>query len=426
MAPLLWLMFVHGIVQDLYAKLGESAVNQALTLFADDHHWQRTFTDLASFEAALDSIGVLFNTLTQHGMHVSPSKSKAAIILRGTLSGTVRKRYLRSTAEGVELRLHLSKCLIDLPVVSSFSYLGAQVGYGLFENQTLDHRICKAKANFWRLVKVLRGRHQLGQHHRISLYRSCVWSSLSYALDCCGITRKGAHVLHTLVLRHLRGILRSPAHLDHTTDVEILNTAGLLPPLDMLRLGIIKEAQVPVVDSFILSADSEWVSHLLDALRRPTQALQEVRPADGNPIACSVCGVMYIGRQALLSHMQKAHPEARIRPSQTTTHTLDKAADARNGLPQCTHCQKHFTTWNGLRTHIEGGRCTVLSAIPAHFAEPQTSQTEALKEVVPVKPAEASATSTGTPHTAPQVLPPAAPCTLSSPTSVWHVHKLSP
>ena len=121
----------------------------------------------------------------------------------------------------------------------------------------------------------------------------------------------------------------------------------------------------------------------------------------GKPIACSVCGVMYFGRQALLSHMQKAHPEARIRPSQTTTHTLDKAADARNGLPQFSHCQKHFTTWNGLRRHIEGGRCTVLSATPARFAEPQTSQTEALKEVVPVKPAEASATSTGTPHTAP-------------------------
>ena len=73
-APLLWLMFVHGIVQDLYAKLGESAVNQALTLFADDHHWQRTFTDLASFEAALCSQTLLAQHCRRRGFASTPQQ----------------------------------------------------------------------------------------------------------------------------------------------------------------------------------------------------------------------------------------------------------------------------------------------------------------------------------------------------------------
>ena len=83
---------------------------------------------------------LLRGTLAEMGMLVSPSKSKA--ILRCTGPGTeqLKRKYIRKTAEGKVLRIRSANDCVDIPLVDSFTYLGAIVSYDHFEDRTLAHR----------------------------------------------------------------------------------------------------------------------------------------------------------------------------------------------------------------------------------------------------------------------------------------------
>ena len=167
--------------QDLANKLGQDTVCKLLTIFADDYLVADSFSSIVEFESLLEIVTVLFRVLAAFGMLVSDSKSKAVLTLRGSLANTVRRRFVRpaSDGEGNVLRIHTSSGPLCIPLVDSFVYLGTVISYGNFEAQTLDHRLAKGEAAYHRLGKVLKGRHSLSSRQRLSLWRSCVWSTVS-------------------------------------------------------------------------------------------------------------------------------------------------------------------------------------------------------------------------------------------------------
>ncbi|OLQ01285.1 hypothetical protein AK812_SmicGene15967 [Symbiodinium microadriaticum] len=267
-APLLWLIFSHEVSCALADKLGSATVLRVLTIFADDYHLADSFTSMAELEALLDVITVLFRTLEAFGMEVSDQKSKAIMVLRGTLSNTVRRRFVRSSpqGEGSELRIHTRGGALNIPLTDCFTYLGARVSYTNFEKQTLEWRLHKGEAAFQRLGTVLKGRHHLTASQRLRLWRSCVWTTIQYGLTASGLTPWGARVLETSVVRQLRAILKLPAHLTQTTNAQVCAAANIPLPTQMLQHLLQAEgdrlSKAPP-DPLVCSPAQDWWQHLV-------------------------------------------------------------------------------------------------------------------------------------------------------------------
>ena len=383
-APLLWLIFVHSITMDLADRIGLEVVLAALTLFADDFHWAQEFSSMSQLEATIDNIKLLFRLLKNHGMTLSPTKSKAILVLRGTLAQTARQRYTANTPEGKALRLQHLSGDVHIPLVSQFVYLGAVASYGPFEMLTLKHRISCGMANFWRMVKILRGRHTLSPRIRCELWRACVWSSISYSLNSCGLTEASSALLTSTILRQLRSLYKDPVHISHVSHSDFLSKHGLMSPVKMLQVAMDNEQPKPH-DPLACHPHCPWWEHVYQSLKEPPmKSLQAVEGSSCQATACSICGLYFANSSAVLIHQAKKHPEHQ-RATQIG-HTFHKLRDSLHGLPQCKYCHKKFPKWPGLKAHINGGHCKVLTSqaacpttttdvpTPAHHTAPGNDQ----------------------------------------------------
>eukprot|EP00439_Symbiodinium_sp_Y106_P081246 s2124_g20.t1 len=304
-SPLLWLIFSHAISSRLECTIGTRQLNKMLTIFADDYHAAGTFESLRELEQFLSCIAVLFKVLKSFGMAVSDTKSKAVLALRGTLSTSIRKRFVRKGPEGHFLRIPLLEGALCIPLVSQFRYLGVQLSCTSFENATLHYRLDKLKAAFGRLGTVLKGRHHLTSAQRISLWRACVWSTMSYGLTACGLTLAGHKTLETLVIRHVRAILRLPVHITRTTNPEVAAEAGIRLPSSELACMLQREAQrrADCADPHVVLPTGAWWRHVQSSLQSTPESANLSLAPDTTPHACPECGVSYCSRAALLTHM---------------------------------------------------------------------------------------------------------------------------
>ena len=194
---------------------------------------------------------------------------------------------------------------------------------------------------------------------------------MSYGLTTCGLTAAGHKTLETLVVRQLRAILRLPAHLTQTTNQEVALQAGILLPSEALSAMLQREAQrrAHCQDHHVALPTGAWWKHVHASLRpTPEQDSLSLVASTATPQVCPVCGVSYATRTALLTHMAKQH--AAEYPT-SCPEPFDKTLDAIGGLPQCSHCQKKFATWQLLQRHVEGNYCAVRhSFLPQPPADP--------------------------------------------------------
>ena len=104
---------------------------------------------------------------------------------------------------------------LTIPWVNSVPYLGIVLSFENPENLTVDNNLMKAKSRYMQLRKLLTGRSSLSRQHRIELWTTCIVPIALCGLEVTGITDKGASQLRALLIRQLRAIARSPAHLTH-------------------------------------------------------------------------------------------------------------------------------------------------------------------------------------------------------------------
>ena len=289
--------------------------------------------------------------------------------LRGTLSPQVRRRFIRPTPDGKVLQIQGSHQNLTIPLRSQFTYLGAQVSYHAFENQTLQYRLDKGTAAYSRLGSVLKARHHLNAQQRVCLWQSCVWSTISYGLTTCGLTPAGHKSLETTVLRHLRAILRVPVHLTHTTNADVARQAGVGLPHAILNRLLDTESDRKQAsewfDPLTYGPHSSWWQHLKTSLQPPVESIQLVAPdLMIKPYTCPTCGISYATRAAMLAHITKSHSDP---TAVKAAITFDKAKDAIGGMPQCAACGKQFPTWHLLQRHVVGNYCAA-----KHADQPQS------------------------------------------------------
>ena len=207
--------------------------------------------------------------------------------------------------------------------------------------QTFLSRQQAASSNRARLAKLL---------HSVSLYMSCVRSSLIFGLHATGLTDAVLRKLSATDSRHLRAIARSPAHITHESTAELRRRLRVVSP-EMALVALLRRRIRACTDPASV-ADMEqqlkWLTHLTEPTV-PGQAGSHCRLVPCSVsigVACPTCG------QYTKQHGPRPERAPTPKSTQYTAHTVD-------GLPQCRHCLSRFTRAEALQKHLRGA-CPVL------------------------------------------------------------------
>ena len=187
----------------------------------------------------------------------------------------------------------------------------------------------------------------------------------------------------TAVLKHLRAILRLPAHLTHISTAEIWSRAEL--PMSYARLD---------------NTVQQHPKQLLDKLEHPAQnapdittttvAAQHLRAQVGAletilHVSCPYCQDTFVTEHAMRIHCSLKH-ESIPRLSTRTPTVFKPELHSKAGMPPCRLCDRQFWRWTHLVQHIEKGACRCLGGqsdvlapvpddqVPADIQQPPTAE----------------------------------------------------
>ena len=200
-----------------------SQTDQLLDYYADDTLFHAEFDSVQGLRVAIGRAEQLLECLTEAGLQINDEKTQ--VLLK--LSGSKSKQILRDITEMRRGKRHLRIFTLwtqrMLPIVDKAKYLGAQLSYESFKDATAQHRVVAARAAYGRLRRILTSRSNLSLASRVKLWSACVGTCLYYALDSCGVTLSGLQKIRVLVQKHLTAISRTPAHITHVGNQELLD-----------------------------------------------------------------------------------------------------------------------------------------------------------------------------------------------------------
>ena len=241
----------------------------------------------------------------------------------------------------------------DIPIKSTHVYLGIVLTYGMYEEETMKHRLRLAAVHKHRLSRILQGRGGLTRPQRLRLWRVAIATSMMYATHVVGLTQASFRSLHVMMVRHLRAIMQSPRHLTQEA-----------------RLGLptrISRAMLP-----------RMLLHRLHSLRCDMLALSEAPAPRGTrvvevPAAAPVFECQFCGQVFATLHMVKSH-EGKMHKHTAPTQQLPNASYfSSGGLPQCRFCGETFARWTHLKRHVNQNRCAGLRRQVTTIADSTTA-----------------------------------------------------
>ncbi|CAE7438288.1 unnamed protein product, partial [Symbiodinium necroappetens] len=188
LAPSLWVLYTGLILTYIKQKVSM----HDSTVFADDFlfHWLVDSTD--QLKGAFNHISFVLDTLAAFGMTISPGKSAVLIGVRGSKVGSIlQKHVFKDPRKGKFLHCPTRHGTTRLPVVTQHPYLGAILSYQSMEALTLKERVRQSWSSFHRILPALRS-NSVALRSRISVWQSCVFSTLMHGLDSVGLAPGGS------------------------------------------------------------------------------------------------------------------------------------------------------------------------------------------------------------------------------------------
>ena len=391
LAPSLWSLITVALLRALAEKCGTQWVTDLVTMYADDllETWEvYTRKDL---DLLMQAVSQSFQLLEALGLQVQPQKTKVVLALRGRQARLWIRRHTLDTPDGRVLLIPAPNGKPHhLPIVSSIKYLGVVLSYGDFEGATLTHRLSCAEANRSRILRILHSR-SVSLRRRVQLWRACVFSSAVYGLHVVGLRPKHLRRLTVALVRHLRAIAGSFAHIHHEASRALLDRLGVADPLEAIRQRnqTLVESSWSTKDPQVshprvlgrLRVVNEALTRLSSSLRAQTEAVQgelvdQVLPSppqsrEGAPwgqlvhssgglkealFHCWHCDLCFAELAALKRHLQDAH-DAHTLPVSSETGFREHSV---GGMPVCAHCQADLVSWNNFKRHHRYRHCPVL------------------------------------------------------------------
>ena len=295
---------------------------------------------------------------------------KTAILLKLIRRDATRIKHEATYKQGgityLRVAVHGREC--GIPIKVDHEYLGSIVSYHRrIEKNTAD-RIRACQARHQGLRKTLNGSHHLSQGHRIRLWQACLCTSAFYSLPMVGLTHASLHKLTSVLTKHLRAILRLPAHLTHVATATVWARAGLEQPGPLLKASLLRfsarlQAKHNSAPDITTAPDTlrrlEGLERELEtALQQEAQHISQ-GPADANLVQCPRCDASFISENAMRIHCKLQHQHLPAHSTRTPTR-FEPHLHAVSGMPQCRLCTRQFFRWSHLRQHIESGACSKL------------------------------------------------------------------
>ncbi|CAE7226408.1 unnamed protein product [Symbiodinium sp. CCMP2592] len=182
LSPLLWSLFTGLIYEEFQYIVQGSGLSPDIVFFADDKHLGWLLRKPQELALALEQFGKFLSLLRSFGLQANPTKSKAILSMRGSMSQSLRRLWVSLYRGESWLRIPVGLSNEYIPLVQQIDYLGIVLSYGRFEDLSWKRRFGVSQASYERLRKILLGHHVLSLKHRIQLWRAVVLSSACYGL----------------------------------------------------------------------------------------------------------------------------------------------------------------------------------------------------------------------------------------------------
>ncbi|CAE7257373.1 unnamed protein product [Symbiodinium sp. CCMP2592] len=349
-SPVLWAAFTALLSQAIDKRIEEKWSSDHSTMYADDTHLQWTFHSVQGFEQAVHELNKVIAVFRRLGMKVNTNKTKAILRLTGNMKHHIRKHYIRS--HGQERRLLLSPGDPSgwIQLVDQAEYLGLIISYDNFELKSVKHRINKAHNRRWSLASVLHTK-KVSIHYKLNLWRSCVLSTMLYALHSLCLGAGQICLLQRAIMRHIRAIISDQAFLTGHTHEDIMAKYHIQTAQELLERA--HDRDQLNADSSDWLVDSEWNHSISKALLEAAQNKEPESDTEKAIWACPLCSEQFVTQAALKIHARRTHKIVAQRKNifNRLTHSI-------GGLPQCAGCLKRFSKWQSLETHINTDACT--------------------------------------------------------------------
>ena len=360
LSPLLWLGFTLLLFETFNSYLPE----HALTGYADDFHVKWTLNSPLDFRNACSQISRMLTDLESFGMQPAIDKTVILLRLKGKHASQLLREFVVKRGQQRFLSLQRLNQRVLLPIKQSHLYLGIKIGYGRFERETVQYRMSQSWVAFYRLHGLLK-HTQIPLRKRLLLWQTCVWAITKHGLTSMGLDRISAERLVSQVHRQLRMVARSPAHVTHERNEDLMIRLNMTPPLRQLlqqsrkridlardHLGALQPLQVHQWWDVILQQFSQLVEPEPTAFH-----LAEVTQVLRMSCACPTCGQHFPSHHALRVHIGKQHAPAKpatstVPPKLRTVGQEKYRQHALAGLPQCKHCQRKFHGWPEFTSHF--------------------------------------------------------------------------
>ena len=383
LSPIIWSCITGYLTKLLAEEVGETWCCQCLTTYADDNFAAEIVRNPGDLQQALMRFGLLMDVLEDHKLQVNLEKSAILMKVAGKHKKAVLKEHTISTKEGFYIAVPGKRGVRLLPWVDEHKYMGAMLSYDSFQSATFLHRLESCRNNYQRLRKFLHRRQHLTLAQRVQMWRTCVWSSLRYALHATGLTSEHVLKIRGVVATHLRAIACSPRHLTGETNSSLHARLGVLDPVEQL----FQESGHLVSRLHALGRDVDstlaWAPEILQQAERVQQLLQtqvesgaKLIPVDADcgGVPCPHCGIYFLSERALATHTGHKHPEV-LQQAAATATTLQQGDLGVDGMPICARCGAKFHSWQTLKRHVRKGRCKAMQQ-PGETARSELVQQE--------------------------------------------------
>ncbi|CAE7946771.1 pol, partial [Symbiodinium sp. KB8] len=366
-------MAQHGVPPDIITIIQQlhfraQYVYQVLTLFADDvwGAWElRTAQDLTR---AVADISLILETLETLDMTINYNKTAILFKLVGKDAKRLRQEHTFMKAGQLHLKLIVHGRECGIPIKEQHEYLGTIVTYRHRLQRNMQHRLKTCTARYQGLRKLLNGSHHLAVHHRLRLWQACICTSAMYAQHIVGVTSSTLAALTVTLTRHLRAILRIPAHLTHVTTGEVWRQAALPMPGWMVQTTqqhFLSKLIHHATHSPDITTTTQVMEHLkrqaarLDATLMEAAAGLAKAPPQTPAVSCPFCQETFVTENAMRVHCGLKH-ESKPQHSTRTPTVFRPELHSKAGMPACQLCERQFWRWAHLVAHIESGACKCL------------------------------------------------------------------
>ena len=358
-APMIYACWTIRLCKLINLRLGNHWMQKQSSIFADDKHFYWSIGSCQDLHVGIQQLRHILVIIHELGMTVNFQKSLVVIMLKGRRAVSMMYKYTKWWNGGRCLILRTGDHDTYIATKDSMTYLGTILSYQNFELQTAQHRAAQANWNFAQLKDVLRTNGALSRARRVEVYRTCIWTSLTYGIVAVGATTSSCRILLTTAAMHLRKLLR--VHQKGQSNEMVLMQAGLsltqylCQCADRQACSLKMDVQRDAVLRQREDERSAQVALQLQAIseRDLHASLVQVEAPDATPTACPVCGIILASAAGLHQHLHQKHPEV----AAAASINFRREEHSLFGLPHCRFCRVRMGSWQMLTKHIRQGMC---------------------------------------------------------------------